>query len=87
MPIGDGGTATFRTLGALAGPGGRGAVVWWDGLRIYVSRRGASMGWSAPQAIAQAYGIVPRFSRLSASRGLASSTAPSTRPEARRPPW
>lgn len=70
VPIGDGGTATFRTLGALAGPGGLGAVVWWDGRGINVSRRSSSTGWSAPQAIAQANGIVPRFSQLSASRGL-----------------
>lgn len=63
------GAGTTRTLGALAGPQGRGAVVWWDTGVLYFSRRTGTT-WSAPQSLASTNAVVPRFTPLTAARGL-----------------
>ena len=65
----DRGMSSTRTLGALAGPGGLGAVVWLNDQNVFLSRRNGSM-WTSPQLIAVTDGVVPRFSQLNGSRGL-----------------
>ncbi|MBL8920385.1 MAG: hypothetical protein JNJ54_16075 [Myxococcaceae bacterium] len=60
---------SVRTLGALAGPGGRGAVIWLGNQVVYLSRTMGST-WSSPQLLVMTNTILPRFSRTTASRGL-----------------
>lgn len=60
---------SVRTLGALAGPGGRGAVIWLGNQVVQLSRWTGST-WSAPQTLDTTDSTLPRFSRLTASRGL-----------------
>ncbi|MFT3711798.1 MAG: hypothetical protein QM817_29520 [Archangium sp.] len=65
----DGGMSSVRTIGAVAGPGGLGAVAWLNEDTVFLSHRTGTT-WSAPQIIASAGGVVPRFTQLNASRGL-----------------
>lgn len=60
---------SIRTLGALAGPQGRGAVIWLASQGVFFSRWTGST-WSPPQSIASTNTVLPRFSRTTASRGL-----------------
>ena len=72
MPAADGGYGGSRTLGALAGLGGMGLVVWLDlqARTVFESHRGAGGVWSAPRTIAVNNVAIPRFSKLTAARGL-----------------
>lgn len=68
-PLPDAGVTMLRTMGALAGPEGRAAVVWWQEDALYFSKRSGG-AWSAPMNIASAPGVIPRFTKIGSSRGL-----------------
>lgn len=69
-PLPAGGVAMLRSLAALAGPDGRAAVVWWQEDALYLSKRTGG-AWAAPVSLAAAPGVVPRFTKVGASRGFA----------------
>jgi hypothetical protein len=61
---------SVRTLAALAGPGGRGAVVWLGSNQTLSLSRWTGSTWSAPQTLDRTTSVLPRFTRTTASRGL-----------------
>ena len=69
LSLEDGGSG-FRTIGVLAGPDGRGAVIWWDTQELFIARRSQG-GWGAPQVLSATALVVPRFTSIeNGARGL-----------------
>lgn len=71
MLNGDGGMFMSRTVGTVAGPGGIGAVVWWDDGHLFISRRSGST-FGPAQLLTDTDQVIPRTTQISGSRILVS---------------